>query len=183
MKFSTTFAPTAIAVSVLVAGLATPAEAVVGNISPPPTPVTFSDGSVATPIDHCGDTDLCATVTYKNGETLSMYSEGAALCQPYLVLFNRTNGPTTVYTFTRAMNHDAPTTTGFGTRCGNHKQRNSPSITASFILPSRNIKMARCASPFPKSSQSRVFRRPGRLRKGPRNAAPLAFSPAQGMQS
>lgn len=119
MKFSTTFAPTAIAVSVLVAGLATPAEAVVGNISPPPTPVTFSDGSVATPIDHCGDTDLCATVTYKNGETLSMYSEGAALCQPYLVLFNRTNGPTTVYTFTRAMNHDAPTTTGFGTRCGN----------------------------------------------------------------
>ena len=109
----------AIALSLLVFGYAAPAEAVVPNGAPPPGPVTFSDGSVATPVDHCGDTDLCATVTYKGGETLSMYSEGAAFCQPYLVLFNRTHGPTTVYTFTRAMNHDAPSATGFGSRCGN----------------------------------------------------------------
>lgn len=84
-------------------------------------PVTFSDGSVATVTDHCGDTDLCATVTYPNGDKLSIYSEGAAHCQPYMLHFVRVNGSTTIYEYSRTINHDAPSGNAFGTTCG-HSQ-------------------------------------------------------------
>jgi hypothetical protein len=43
-----------------------------------PEPFTFSGGAVATAYPHCGDSELCATITYKNGEKLQIYSEGAA---------------------------------------------------------------------------------------------------------
>jgi hypothetical protein len=49
------------------------------------SPVTFSDGAVAVAYDHCGDADLCAQIRYANGDQLSIYSEGAAYCQPYFV--------------------------------------------------------------------------------------------------
>lgn len=80
--------------------------------------MTFSDGSVAIAYDFCGDTDLCATIKYVNGEVLSIYSEGAAFCQPYLLNFVLANGPTTIYEYARTMNHDAINTSGLGTRCG-----------------------------------------------------------------
>ena len=83
--------------------------------------VTFSDGAVATSFDHCGDTDLCATIKYANGDVLSIYSEGAAYCQPYQIDFVRVNGTATIYEYTRVMNHDAPRPTAFGVGCG-HSQ-------------------------------------------------------------
>ncbi|MBV8282763.1 MAG: hypothetical protein JO347_11990 [Candidatus Eremiobacteraeota bacterium] len=68
--------------------------------------LTFSDGAVATTYEHCGDTDLCATVKYPNGDLLSIYSEGAALCQPYYLDFVSMNGATKNFEFSRVMNHD-----------------------------------------------------------------------------
>jgi hypothetical protein len=67
-------------------------------------PITFSDGAVATAYPHCGDTDLCATIAYRDGDTLRMYSEGAAACQPYVVHFVML-GPTkaNIYEFSRAL--------------------------------------------------------------------------------
>jgi hypothetical protein len=56
----------------------------------------LSDGSVATTFDHCGDADLCATIDYKNGEKLSIYSEGAAYCQPYMLHFVTVRGVSTL---------------------------------------------------------------------------------------
>jgi len=86
----------------------------------PPLPVTFSDGAVATPSDHCGDADLCAVIAYKNGDELRLYSEGAALCQAYFVHFVRIHQDKTLFEFSRALNHEAPTASAFGTRCGNN---------------------------------------------------------------
>jgi hypothetical protein len=97
------------------------AAAIPKNDLPPPLPVTFSDGSIATPFDHCGDADLCATIAYPNGDTLSLYSEGAAYCQPYLVHFVRVHDSKTLFEYSRALNHDAVTQSAFGVRCGNNK--------------------------------------------------------------
>lgn len=81
--------------------------------------IIFSDGAVATAFDHCGDTDLCATITYSNGDKLAIFSEGAAYCQPYMLHFVRTNGTTTIYEYSRAMNHDPETRGAFGiVSCG-----------------------------------------------------------------
>lgn len=84
-------------------------------------PVTFSDGTIATSFDHCGDTDLCARLAYKNGDQLAIYSEGAAFCQPYMLHFVKTNAGVTVYEYTRTINHDAVTTSAFGTSCGHSR--------------------------------------------------------------
>lgn len=81
--------------------------------------ITFSDGSKAATYDHCGDSDLCADVDFPNGDHLAIYSEGAAFCQPYLLHFVRTNGATTIYEYSRAINHDPVSVSGFGTHCGN----------------------------------------------------------------
>src|ERR1700676_2392559 len=81
------------------------------NNLPSPSVIQFSDGSTATPFDHCGDTDLCATVQYPSGDTLSIYSEGAAKCQQYMVHFVRVHSQSTLYEFSRPLNHDTP--------CGN----------------------------------------------------------------
>ncbi len=81
-------------------------------------PVTFSDGAIATAWSHCGDTDLCATIQYTDGEKVSIYSEGAALCQPYLLHFVRTSGDKTVYEYSRTINHSIPTTSLLGVNCG-----------------------------------------------------------------
>ena len=96
------------------------AAAAVNNDAPPPAPITFSDGSVATPTDHCGDGDLCATIAYPNGDNLFIYSEGAALCQPYQLHFVRVHGGLTLFEYSRAINHDTPHDAPFGGRvCGN----------------------------------------------------------------
>jgi hypothetical protein len=91
------------------------------NEMAPPQAVTFSDGAVATPYDHCGDADLCATIAYPNGDELRIFSEGAAYCQPYLVHFVRVHQNNTLYEYSRVLNHDAVVTNAFGTHCGNNQ--------------------------------------------------------------
>jgi hypothetical protein len=81
----------------------------------------FSDGALASAYDHCGDADLCATIQYQNGSVLSIYSEGAAFCQPYLVHFVLVHGATTVYEFSRTLNHDPINTSGIGSHCGHSR--------------------------------------------------------------
>jgi hypothetical protein len=68
----------------------------------PATPdMTFTDGTVARSFGHCGDMDLCATITYPNGDVLSIYSEGAAMSQPYTLHCVRVHGDHTLYEFSR----------------------------------------------------------------------------------
>ena len=105
----------------LVVVATTTAFAVVRDNMTSSAPITFSDGAVATTYDHCGDADLCATIEYKNGEKILIYSEGAAFCQPYEVHFVKLNGSSTEYEFTRALNHDPVTTNVLGTHCGNNR--------------------------------------------------------------
>src|ERR1700722_12705118 len=49
--------------------------------------IHLTNGGGATSYDHCGDMDLCAKIVYDNGNLLSIYSEGAAECQPYFLHF------------------------------------------------------------------------------------------------
>lgn len=74
--------------------------------SPVSQHVEFSDGSVAQAIDRCYSTDLCALISYANGDQLAIYSEGAALCKPYVLYFTRTNGVRTIYGFSRDLDRD-----------------------------------------------------------------------------
>ena len=97
------------------------ALAVVRDDVPASGPITFSDGAIATTNDHCGDADLCATITYADGDKLSIYSEGAAYCQPYMLHFVKTHDASTVYEFSRTLNHDAVTASAFGVSCGNNR--------------------------------------------------------------
>jgi len=71
----------------------------------PEQSISFSDGAKAYAYGHCGDSDLCAAVDFPSGDHLAIYSEGAARCQPYLLHFVRTNSTTTVYEYSRAINH------------------------------------------------------------------------------
>jgi len=93
--------------------------AVVRDNLPASPPITFSDGSVAKTFDHCGDSDLCATIDYPDGDRLFFFSEGAAFCQPYILHFVRMHGTLTVYEFSRTLNHDPVVSNAFGTHCGN----------------------------------------------------------------
>lgn len=68
----------------------------------PSAPFTFSDGAVATIYPHCGDSELCASIKYQDGETLQIYSEGAAQDQPYALHFVRLNpSGATTYEYSR----------------------------------------------------------------------------------
>jgi hypothetical protein len=105
----------------ILASIPTAAFAVVRDKEPSSAPMTLSDGAVATTFDHCGDADLCATITYPEGAKLFIYSEGAAYCQPYMLRFVLTRGTQTEYEFTRALNHDPARATAFGVSCGNNQ--------------------------------------------------------------
>jgi hypothetical protein len=76
------------------------------STSKPDQTITFTDGSKAVSYFNCGDADLCARVTNQDGTVLSIYSEGAALCQPYVLHFVKadTDGKT-LYEFSRSINH------------------------------------------------------------------------------
>lgn len=57
---------------------------------------------------HCGDNDLRARINYQDGTALSIYSEGAALCQPYNLHFVESDATgKTLYEFTRAINRES----------------------------------------------------------------------------
>ncbi len=64
-------------------------------------PVTLSDGAEAVSYTHCGDADLCATISYRNGDILQIYSEGAEANQPYVLLFVRVHDGTTIFQYSR----------------------------------------------------------------------------------
>ena len=69
----------------------------------------LTNGAIATAYDHCGDIDLCAKIVYPNNIVLSIYSEGAALCQPYFLHFvNADPSGRTLFEFSRPLNHTAP---------------------------------------------------------------------------
>ncbi len=98
-----------------------PAGAVVKDGLPASAPMNFSDGSKAETFDHCGDADMCARISYPSGDVLTIFSEGAAYCQPYIVHFVRTHGDRTLYEYSRALNHDPISSGAFGTHCGNNQ--------------------------------------------------------------
>ncbi len=100
-----------LALSVLFAFAITSARA---DVSPSQT-MHLTNGAVAVSYDHCGDNDLCAQITYPDGHVLSIYSEGAALCQPYYLHFVQSDASSrTMYEFSRAINHTEPK----GVSCG-----------------------------------------------------------------
>lgn len=71
--------------------------------------IKFTNGASAVSYTHCGDADLCASITNPDGSILSIYSEGAALCQPYFLHFVLANADgKTLYEFSRAINHTLP---------------------------------------------------------------------------
>jgi hypothetical protein len=75
--------------------------------------ITFTDGSKAVSYHYCGDTDLCAKISNPDGTTLSIYSEGAALCQPYILHFVKSDDSgKTLFEFSRAINHTEPAKLG-----------------------------------------------------------------------
>jgi hypothetical protein len=63
----------------------------------------LSDRGFAEAVGHCYAADLCAQITYANGDQLGIYSEGAAHCKPYILSFNRANGSQQIYGFSREL--------------------------------------------------------------------------------
>lgn len=116
-----TFLRTIFLIAGLFFALAISANAVVRDNLPSSAPITFSNGATATTYDHCGDADLCAIIAESNGDELNIYSEGAAYCQPYLLHFVKGHNATTLFEFSRTLNHDRAVTTAFGTSCGNNQ--------------------------------------------------------------
>ncbi len=89
----------------MVAAARCPAAADVG----PSQTIHLTNGATAVSYAHCGDNDLCARINYQDGTELSIYSEGAALCQPYNLHFVESDpGGKTLYEFTSAINHTIP---------------------------------------------------------------------------
>lgn len=72
----------------------------------PDQTVKLSNGATATSYHNCGDMDLCARIINADGSVLSIYSEGAALCQPYYLHFVLQNASgVTQFEFSRMVNH------------------------------------------------------------------------------
>jgi hypothetical protein len=88
-----------IACGAIAALLLAPIVAGAQDNGPPST--TLSDGAVARVYDHCGEGDLCATISYQNGDRLAYYSEGAAIGEPYVIHVVRTNAKGTEFEYSR----------------------------------------------------------------------------------
>lgn len=83
--------------------------------APPLQTMHLTNGAVATSYDHCGDMDLCARIAYDDGNVLSIYSEGAAECQPYFLHFVFADGAgKTLFEFSRSLNHTHAKDAGCG---------------------------------------------------------------------
>jgi hypothetical protein len=89
----------------IVAFVVSSCSAALAVTAPASQSMQLTNGATATSYDHCGDMDLCAKIAYDNGNVLSIYSEGAALCQPYFLHFVYADGTKTNYEFSRALNH------------------------------------------------------------------------------
>jgi hypothetical protein len=82
---------------------------------PPAQTIHLTNGASATTFTHCGDLDLCARISYNDGSVLSVYSEGAVECQPYLLHFVFVdNSGKTLFEFSRAINHTHAKDSGCG---------------------------------------------------------------------
>lgn len=78
------------------------------DVAPDQT-IHLTNGATAVSYYHCGDMDLCSKITYPDGTSLSIYSEGAALCQPYFLHFVLMDASVrTLYEFSRPINHTVP---------------------------------------------------------------------------
>jgi hypothetical protein len=86
----------------------------IGQETPSNQSIRLTNGALATAYNHCGDMDLCAKVAYDNGNTLSIYSEGAAYCQPYFLHFVYADTSKTLFEFSRALNHTHAKDAGCG---------------------------------------------------------------------
>jgi hypothetical protein len=72
----------------------------------PEQTMKLTSGGTVTSYSHCGDLDLCGRIANPDGSVLSIYSEGAALCQPYFLHFVLQNGNgSTQFEFSRMVNH------------------------------------------------------------------------------
>jgi hypothetical protein len=117
--------------------LATSAATATADVAPNQT-VHLTNGATAVSYDHCGDNDLCGRISYQDGSTLSVYSEGAALCQPYYLHFVESDtGGRTVYEFSRQINHTTPK----GFSCGTQSRRKWCSIGATCTCSLTRIPM------------------------------------------
>jgi hypothetical protein len=83
--------------------------------APPVQTIHLTNGALANAYDHCGDMDLCAKIVYDSGNVLSVYSEGAAECQPYFLHFVFADaGGKTLFEFSKALNHTHAKDAGCG---------------------------------------------------------------------
>lgn len=83
--------------------------------APPNQTIHLANGAMAVSYNHCGDNDLCARINYQDGSVLSIYSEGAALCQAYYLHFVQSDSTgKTLYEFSKPVNH----TNEKGVSCG-----------------------------------------------------------------
>lgn len=81
--------------------------------SPVAQHIELRDGSVGQAVGRCYATDLCASISYADGDRLAIYSEGAARCKPYVVYFNRSSRGREEYGFSRDLERDR----SFGASC------------------------------------------------------------------
>jgi len=87
----------------------------IASDTPPIQTMHLTNGAIATAYDHCGDMDLCARIAYDDGNVLSVFSEGAAECQPYLMHFVFADSASkTLYEFSRSLNHTHAKDAGCG---------------------------------------------------------------------
>ena len=77
-----------------------PAEA---NAVGPGVQVTFSDGTVASGSEQCGEAERCAIVSFADGEQLRFYAMGADLNHAGYVLVERLSGGRTVFEYWRRL--------------------------------------------------------------------------------
>lgn len=99
-------APLKLLVSALVIAALCQAPATAATDLRPDQTVKLSTGATATSYHNCGDMDLCARIVDTDGSALSIYSEGAALCQPYYLHFVLQNASgVTQFEFSRMVNH------------------------------------------------------------------------------
>ncbi len=77
-----------------------PAEA---NAVDPSVQVTFSDGTVASGSEQCGEAERCAIVSFADGEQLRFYAMGADLNHAGYVLVERLSGGRTVFEYWRRL--------------------------------------------------------------------------------
>lgn len=71
-------------------------------------PVMIGDGTTAVGSERCGDGDQCASLTYPDGQLL-VFSEGAALRQPYKTVFVQMHKDAPVISDTRALDNAGTT--------------------------------------------------------------------------